>query len=198
MHDFSKPELVPRGEEAANRKIYRGNSMLRLFSPGDLLAVESLSAGDVRTGDVICFDNPDGGLTVHRVVGRTADGSLVTMGDNNPRPDAFTLSPDRTVQLVRTVRGLSGRESTVHGGRRGMLIFRLNRLRRFGAGMSGIAAGALRRINPFRIPLKDPVRFGNSEVFFFHRTPVAKRVPNAGEEWLSPWFRTFFKIDGEK
>ena len=198
MSDFSKPELVPHPANDKNWRIYRGNSMLRVFVPGDLLIVETAAAKKLRRGDVVCFDAPNGSLTVHRVIGRSADGGIVTMGDNNPRPDPDPLSPDAEVGIVRAVRKITGRETALRGGFAGMTAFRINRMRRFGAQLSRMAAGALRRINPFRIALKAPVRFGDEEVFFFRGIPVAKRGRAAREEWLSPWYRTFLRVDAKK
>lgn len=194
MRNFVKPEMTPCPEIRDDRRIYRGNSMYRIFAPGDLLLTEPLSAGEVRRGDVICFDHPKGMPTVHRVVGRTGGGEAITMGDNNPRPDALPLPPGHAVLRVRAVRKPSGAEIPVRGGARGMLTFRLNRMRRAGARLSAMAAGALRRINPFRLSLNYPVRFGEEEIFFFHNRAVAKRIPNRNVTWLSPWFRALFKI----
>lgn len=198
MRDFSKPELLPHPASGENWRIYRGNSMRRLFENGDMLLVDPITAGEAVPGDVICFESPDGVQTVHRVIARNADGGIVTMGDNNRRPDDALLSPDQRVHRVRAVRRLSGEEIAVCGGASGLRKFRINRMRRFMARLSSMAAGALRRINPFRITLGAPVRFGNEEVFFFHGKAVAKRGAKNCEEWLSPWFRTFFKIGGPK
>lgn len=198
MSDFSKPEMSPRQTAGENWRIYRGNSMLRVFSPGDLLIVEPIPAGKAGKGDVVCFDPPNGRHTVHRVVGRRADGGIITMGDNNSRPDRCTLPPDAAIGIVRAVRKVSGRKVAIRGGFVGMTTFRINRLRRFGARLSRLSAGALRRVNLFRIRLGAPVRFGDEEIFFFRGTPVARRKRDAKEEWLSPWFRAFLKIDEDK
>ena len=92
MSDFSKPELRRADDAKEDWRIYRGTSMLRVFVPGDLLQTEKLSAAQAEAGDIIAFDTPRGGVTVHRVIERMAGGRLRTMGDNNPRPDAETLS----------------------------------------------------------------------------------------------------------
>ena len=76
MSDFSKPELRRADEAGEDWRIYRGSSMLRVFAPGDLLQTEKLSAAQAAVGDVIVFDTPRGGVTVHRVIARNPDGSL--------------------------------------------------------------------------------------------------------------------------
>ena len=104
MSDFSTPELRPAEPPDETRRIYRGESMLGVFVPGDLLRVEKLTAAQVEVGDIIVFDSPRGGVTVHRAIERTKDGGLRTMGDNNPAPDINLVAPDAVIFRVVEVR----------------------------------------------------------------------------------------------
>lgn len=68
-------------------------SMEPTLEPGDLVVMQSLPVLSVNVGDVIVYDPPcsaTGFSVIHRVVDKTANGSLITQGDNrltNPSPD---------------------------------------------------------------------------------------------------------------
>ena len=198
MSDFSKPELRRADEAGEDWRIYRGSSMLRVFAPGDLLQTEKLSAAQAAVGDVIVFDTPHGGVTVHRVIARTADGELRTMGDNNPRPDAEKIAPEAPVFRVVAVKRADGRLEPVAGGAAGMKEFRRHRRqRRWGAELPRYAAGVCRRLWPFKRRLSAPLRFGDDEVFYASRTGplVARRDAGGRVHWFSPWYRVIYKIE---
>ena len=78
-----------------------------------------------------------------------------------------------------------------------MAEFRRNRRRRwFQSELPRYLAGICRRLWPFKRRLKDPVRFGNEEVFYIRRnTPVARRTADGRIYWYSPWYRVIYKID---
>lgn len=195
MSDFSKPELRPAEAPDENRRIYRGESMLRVFVPGDLLRVEKLTAAQIEIGDIIVFDTPRGTVTVHRVIERLGDGKLRTMGDNNPRPDPNTVAPDAVVMRVVSVRRTDGREEPVTRGKTGLAEFRRNRRRRWWTGeLPRYMAGICRRLWPFKRKLETPVRFGDEEVFYVGDTPVARREASGRVRWASPWYRVKYKI----
>ena len=146
MSDFSTPQLRPAEPPDENRRFYRGESMLRVFVPGDLLLVEKLTAAQVEVGDIIVFDTPRGTVTVHRVIERLGDGKLRTMGDNNPGPDPVPVAADATVMRVVSVRRTDGREEPVTRGKTGMAEFRRNRRRRWWTGeLPRYMAGICRR-----------------------------------------------------
>lgn len=197
MSEFSAPDLRTAEPPDENRRIYRGESMLRVFAPGDILRGEKLTAAQVEAGDIIAFDTPRGGVTVHRVIARTKEGKLRTMGDNNHCPDFATVEPEATVLRIVAVRRNDGEEQPVHGGKAGMAEFRRNRRRRwFQSELPRYMAGVCRRLWPFKRRLKDPVRFGGDEVFYIRRdTPAARRTADGRIHWYSPWYRVIYKID---
>ena len=195
MSEFSAPDLRPAEPPDENRRIYRGESMLRVFVPGDLMRVEKLTAAQVEVGDIIAFDTPRGTVTVHRVIARLEDGSLRTMGDNNPAPDFAPVKPDATVMRVVSVRRSDGREEPVSRGKAGLAEFRRNRRRRWWTGeLPRYMAGVCRRLWPFKRRLKAPVRFGRDEVFYAGDVPVARRDAAGRVRWASPWYRVIYKI----
>ena len=166
-------------------------SMLRVFTPGDILTVKPMRAGEAQRGDIICFEGTRG-ETVHRVVRKSA-AEVVTMGDNNPRPDPEPLNPDDAVWLVTARRDAAGAVHMVHGGKRGLSAFRINRLRRAVRWFFDRAAGVLRRVMIVKIPLRRKIRFGGDEVFYFGGRPVLRRDASGRERWFSPWYRAVFK-----
>lgn len=196
MNDFSTPELRPTALPDENWRIYRGESMLRVFVPGDILHVERIAAAQTELGDIIAFDTPRGGVTVHRAIARKPSGELVTMGDNNPRPDVYRIKPETTVFRVVEVRRGDGRSETVSGGKDGMAEFRRNRRRRWFQGeLPRYASGICRRLWPFKRRLRTPVRFGGEEFFYVRQKPVAKRSESGRVRWASPWYRVIYRID---
>ena len=75
-------------------------SMAPTLDPGDLVLV--VPAGDYRPGDIITFGH-GAGITTHRVHG-IDDSGLVTQGDANPSPDAFSVGvQDVAGEVVRMV-----------------------------------------------------------------------------------------------
>jgi len=85
-------------------------SMAPTIEVGDLVLVRSVSFSSIHTGDVIVFDRPTPGggcsaeTIVHRVVGMTGSGGLITQGDNretNPMPDEPTEWPYVTANCVK-------------------------------------------------------------------------------------------------
>lgn len=72
-----------------------GVSMLPTLEEGDLVVMLNVPINQVRVGDIVIFNDPTfGGCSdftiIHRVVGITAAGGLITQGDDratNPTPD---------------------------------------------------------------------------------------------------------------
>jgi len=122
------PDLAPDGA-SDHRWVYHGESMALVFSPGDILLVESVSIAEVRRGDVVVYHGftPAGQPTdvVHRVVEVTPQG-LRTRGDNNRLLDHGLLTEDALLgRVARVVRG--GRARVVHGGGWGLWNARVRR-----------------------------------------------------------------------
>ncbi len=76
-----------------------GNSMRPTYRTGDLLVAWR---GEPRRNDVVVY-RPRGldGAVVHRVVGRTDDGRLLTRGDANLSLDPWTPRPGEIIGVVR-------------------------------------------------------------------------------------------------
>jgi hypothetical protein len=94
----SDPELPGR-----TCMIGTGRSMLPTFPEACRMVVvrvsiEAVKVGE-RDGDIIAT-RWNGRGVVHRVIGRRPDGSLVTRGDNNPRPDSFVTTEENYVGVV--------------------------------------------------------------------------------------------------
>lgn len=104
--------MWPASLGGSNRIItVQGHSMEPTYHTGDLLVLDSGATPEV--GRIIVFripaDEPGGGhLVVHRMIGRRADGTFITQGDNAPNPDVFLTT--RTDILG------SPRFSIPHGG----------------------------------------------------------------------------------
>jgi len=121
--------------------LYRGNSMFRVFRPGDQLRTEAIPLRDFRRGDIAVYfqKGPDRPGIVHRVIGFEGN-ALVTMGDNNAAPDRRRVTvADHPARVVAGIHW-KGDAFAVRSGLAGMAQFRINRLRR----AVRIAAGRLK------------------------------------------------------
>lgn len=196
MFDYSKPVLRP-AELPENQRFYSGESMRRVFVPGDLMQVEKMTMAErVDPGDIIIFRERPGRIVVHRVIARLEDGKLRTMGDNNPCPDFAPVAANAAVLRVVSVRRIDGREEPVSSGKEGITEFRRHRRQRWwGAELPRYAAGVCRRLWPFKRKLGAPVRFGDVKFFYVGETPVARRDAAGLVHWFSPWYRVIYKID---
>lgn len=85
-----------------------GKSMLPTLPEECRLVVVRIPFGQVRVGATdgdIVATRIEGLNVVHRAVGRRADGSLVTRGDNNPEADALATTERNYVGVVRGFEG---------------------------------------------------------------------------------------------
>jgi hypothetical protein len=81
-----------------------GRSMLPTLPEACRLVVVRIPFDEIRVGESdgdIVATRLHGISVVHRAVGRLADGSLVTRGDNNPAPDEASTSEANYVGVVR-------------------------------------------------------------------------------------------------
>jgi hypothetical protein len=87
----------------------------------ELIEVKTISADEIKKGDVILFHRPEDNTNiVHRVVG-IPDNSFRTRGDNNRHADSFSVTPDAIIGLaVASWRGSSKR--MIHNGNWGRFI----------------------------------------------------------------------------
>ena len=157
--------------------LYRGNSMRRVFRPGDRLRTAAIPLRDFRRGDIAVFfpKGPDEPGIVHRVIGFESD-ALVTMGDNNAAPDRRRVTADEQPEKVVAGTRWEGAAFAVRNGRAGMVQFRINRVRRAARSM----AGRLRR----RL---FPAPSAGEEAVFRHASPLR-------ELWATPFRRFAFWV----
>jgi len=78
-------------------------SMMPRIHPGDIVVSQPIDAAEVRPGQPVLVENPakPGHLLLHRVVRRTADGSLVTKGDANDAEDSAPVPASSVRALPR-------------------------------------------------------------------------------------------------
>lgn len=70
----------------------QGHSMEPTYHPGDLVLIDA--GAEPEIGQIVVFQIPQnelggGSLVVHRLIGRRADGTYITQGDNTQSPDTF-------------------------------------------------------------------------------------------------------------
>ena len=78
---------------ATNMVVVRGYSMEPVYHLNDV--VVSRGSAPYQVGDIVVFAIPDGNakgmLVIHRIIGKRANGSWVTQGDNRDTPDQWEL-----------------------------------------------------------------------------------------------------------
>jgi signal peptidase I len=83
------------------------NSMVPVFSRGDLIVIKGLECGKIEVGDIIVYNNPVRKIPiVHRVVEIDSDSQgdplFITKGDNNGHTDQSSgISPPVRCEWVR-------------------------------------------------------------------------------------------------
>lgn len=85
--------------------VVASGSMGPVLRPGDVLVVAPVDAARVRPGEVVLVDDPAhaGRLLTHRMVERTADGSLRLKGDANLVADSTPVRPTAVRGIARVV-----------------------------------------------------------------------------------------------
>jgi SynChlorMet cassette protein ScmC len=127
---FTRPTTTESPRNDASLYIaYTGPSMNPTLREPDLLKVAPYDGRQVRTGDVIYFEPPEGDREiVHRVVRVTPDG-IHTRGDNNPTDDPYILQATDVIGQV-TVAQRGTKQRYITGGWRGTLLGYVARVRR--------------------------------------------------------------------
>jgi len=176
------------------RIFYRGNSMTRVFRPGDELLAEAVAAAECRPGDVIVFLGSAGGQVVHRVIAATPAG-LQTMGDNNDRPDPGLRQEGDTLLLVRAFLR-RGRRHPLARGAAGMRAFRRHRFRRACRRLGGkVLRALLLPLGGWRLRLLDATsahRFGEVVHREWHGRVVARCYPDGKIRYTRWYWRLLF------
>jgi signal peptidase I len=89
------------------RMLVSGASMVPALRPGDLITVESASAGEISPGEIVVFEL-SGRLVVHRVVAKTGnlrEPLLATRGDRTRREDPLVSSVKIFGRVTQIERG---------------------------------------------------------------------------------------------
>ncbi len=181
-----------------NLAIYDLSSMKRVFVPGDALLLAEIPFVAFRKGDIAVY-YPNGTAQpgiVHRVIRRTKD-TLTTMGDNNPAPDRYLLSPADAPKLVVAKIRPDGKEFAVARGMGGMRQFRINRLRYW---LCRITAKLIRIFLPlmfWRKEITGKYEFDKTIQYYYKRRMVAKSV-NGIPEFTPFWNILRYKLPKEK
>ena len=82
---------MPRRSTNICSLVYVGSSMYPTFRAPEIVYFEPYGNRSVRRGDVVVFNDPARGSSIiHRVISVTPAG-IKTRGDNNDRPDSWTL-----------------------------------------------------------------------------------------------------------
>jgi len=119
--------LVLKGRTKGNKIVsssnmlnYNGPSMNPILKAGDQIRVVPYASRNIRVGDVVVFQAPEGKQHVtHRVISVDSRG-VRTRGDNNNNIDSWILQPEEiTGRVDSALRG--AKRVPIHGGRRGMM-----------------------------------------------------------------------------
>lgn len=121
----------------------RGGSMTPFLRDGDVALVTPARAGEVRVGDVVCYETTPGRLFLHRAVTRRG-ARIVTKGDALPSADV--ISPR---QILGTVSAIE---------RRGRLKRLDTRAARVGNRVIAFLSPALSRLLPLAITVRGLAR----------------------------------------
>ncbi|MEG1980007.1 MAG: hypothetical protein RR060_04740 [Victivallaceae bacterium] len=176
-------------------KLYRGNSMRRVFRNGEQIYLESVSFSQVRRGDVLVFQWKDGNWIIHRAVKKSAE-EIITRGDNCENCDSEALTLQHELFRATYVSGLNGKLRPVRNGRSGCWQCSCNRLRRR---VWSIVAGGVNHLLPlmwWRRSLFGPIVVGTVEHFMAGGKVVAVRH-NGVVEFKKSIKKIFYKLPSE-
>ncbi len=168
---------------AFNEKIVHGNSMLRTFSPGELLITRQESFQNLTIGDIILFKSKD--ITVHRIIKRNPDKSFVTIGDNNDSPDPGSVTEKNYMALVIAKITEKGKQIAVSRGRTGMNKYYFNRFRRFFRKALGKVFNAMLFLAFWRKTPDRSCKFGNITQYYCGKKIVMWQI--AGNVTYPNW-----------
>jgi signal peptidase I len=120
--------MTEKSGNAYKRVLFQGYSMYPSLRPGDVLVLADADAGCVKRGDIVCI--PDGPRYIaHRVVDiryQPPAATLITKGDNLPRPDRpLSLNSGSLLKVAMIVRE-NGRLIRPRFGRAMALLSRRN------------------------------------------------------------------------
>ncbi|MBO4344218.1 MAG: signal peptidase I [Victivallales bacterium] len=175
--------------------LYTSTSMLRVFTPGDCVETdETVQFADLRVGDIVVFTSRSAAADriIHRIIRRT-DGSLTTMGDNNPAPDSAPVTADQLPALAVAKILPDGRRIPLARGAAGMRQFRMNRLRYWTSRTSSRIGRLLEPLMFWRLKPRKTKQFGDDIVFYAFGRPVAQKTAK-GVRFTNPFWKLLFRV----
>ena len=155
--------------------VYYGNSMYRVFVPGERLVLENISFGDLLAGDVITVKIPGKRLYVHRVIEKSAD-QAVTMGDNNDEPDEYIVTAQSDFQLVTAALTSDGTRRIIARGQQGMRDFLIHRRRRKVCQMMRMLFIKCEKLFFWRKVVMEKKLFGSESCYYWKDRVIARRT----------------------
>ena len=178
-----------------DRGVYHGNSMGDVFTDGDILLFSDVPFDDLECGDIVAvFERTP--YYVHRIV-KKENGGVITMGDNNRRPDALKLDQNSRIKFVKQYIPVDNPATvlSVAGGSAGMKQFRRRQKQLWLKWRISDLLPLIRGLGYLRIPAKKETRFRDGTIQWnFGRIPVAARNPAGKTKYLGGWKRLFFRI----
>ena len=187
---------MPSANENLQRlPIYTSTSMLRVFTPGDYVETDdAVPFSELRVGDIIVFPSHErqGQRIIHRIIRKSGD-RFITMGDNNPAPDAAPVTAAQNPSLATAKILPDGRRVALNRGAAGMRQFRLNRARYWTSRTSRKIGRILEPLMFWRVTLTNAKRFGDNVFFYAFGRPVARKTNN-GIRFSNPLWKLLFKV----
>ena len=178
-----------------DRGVYQGNSMGDVFTDGDILLFSDVPFDDLECGDIVAvFERTP--YYVHRIV-KKENGGVITMGDNNRRPDALKLDQNSKIKFVKQSIPVENFATvlSVAGGSAGMKQFRRRQKQLWLKWRISDLLPLIRGLGCLRIPAKKETRFRDGTIQWnFGGIPVAARNPAGKTTYLGGWKRLFFRI----
>lgn len=172
--------------------LYYGNSMFRVFTPGDKLLLRRIPFEDLRVGDIVAVEAKPTSY-VHRVI-EIGEGGAVTQGDNNASPDEALVTPSSEWRLVVEYSDRHGRVHPVAGGEDGMRAFRRHQRRRHFRCILSRCASWIWPLAFWRLPAGRVVEFQGRRVAYFRNIPVASLEANGRIHYFSWLKHLLFKV----
>lgn len=173
--------------------VYHGNSMRSVFKPGDILILEKIDFKDIRSGDILAIQRPDGTSIVHRAVEFSPEGLWITQGDNNATPDKRMLSSGDVFARILAVNRSGAGRLPIRSGKQGMCDFHRHQRQRRIISFFRPFCHTFLSLAFWRIPLETPTHFGQETFLYYKKHPVAK-LQDGKIVFLHLRDRFFFRI----
>ena len=173
--------------------IYYGNSMYRVFTPGERLELAEADFKDLQAGDIVVVENSGKNTYVHRVVEKNHEFA-VTMGDNNPAVDEYKLTRESDFLLVVAALTPQGKKRQINGGKQGLREFYRHRRQRAWRMQVGRIARWAERLFFWRITLHEQKKFGQEVCFYRNGRAIARRTADGRVAYMNWRDRIIFRL----